>query len=187
MRLDSLALRAQNRLNPDPPTDLPSPFPPPLGDATSMSDRARIALYALTVFLSSALALRLSGRTGHIVGMMHALAAVGSIGGTFISGYWLIQTFGSRSVILATAATLALLALPLVSRGRRLVYPALLPVGGVLLAITHARDGLKRRWFNVTQPVLATGTPLTALPLLSDDHVPVERLMASLFVTPLGR
>ncbi len=92
--------------------------------------------------LLTTLALRLSQRTGHIVGMMHALAAVGSICGTFLTGYWLIQRFGSRSVILVAAVTLALLALPLVRRGRRLVYPALLVAAGVLVATTYARDGL---------------------------------------------
>ena len=39
--------------------------------------------------LLTTLALRLDQRIGHIVGRMHALAALGSILGTFITGYWL--------------------------------------------------------------------------------------------------
>ncbi|MEJ2460016.1 MAG: fused MFS/spermidine synthase [Candidatus Thiodiazotropha sp.] len=88
------------------------------------------------------LALRLSSRTGHIVGMMHALAAVGSIFGTFVTGYWLIQQFGSRSVILAAALTLALLALPLLKQRKLLVYPVLAILSGLLLMFTYVRDGL---------------------------------------------
>ena len=53
--------------------------------------------------LLTTLSLRLSPRTGHIVGMMHALAALGSIAGTFIAGYWLIPAFGSRAVVIASA------------------------------------------------------------------------------------
>lgn len=121
-----------------------------------MSDRARVAGYAATIFLSSAfllvlslfflpamllgvvtpllttLALRLDTRTGHIVGLMHALAALGSILGTFVTGYWLVQYLGTRNIILATAAGLFLLA------------------------------------------------------LLTDDYVPVDRLVQSLYFTGLG-
>ena len=58
------------------------------------------------------LTLHLDGRTGHIVGRMHALAALGSILGTFITGYWLVQYFGTRKVIIGSAICLLLLALP---------------------------------------------------------------------------
>ena len=58
-------------------------------------------LIGIVTPLLTTLALARSRRTGHIVGMMHALAAVGSIGGTFAAGYWLIPTFGSRAVVTA--------------------------------------------------------------------------------------
>ncbi len=45
--------------------------------------------------LLTTLALRLDERAGRIVGRMHALAAPGSIIGTFLTGYVLIQYFGS--------------------------------------------------------------------------------------------
>jgi MFS family permease len=63
--------------------------------------------------LLTTLALQLSTRTGHVVGMMHALAAVGSIGGTFAAGYWLIPAFGSRAVVIATGVALLVLGISL--------------------------------------------------------------------------
>ncbi|MDH3279991.1 MAG: fused MFS/spermidine synthase [Gammaproteobacteria bacterium] len=62
--------------------------------------------------LLTTLALRLDVRTGRVVGRMHALAALGSITGTFTTGYWLVQTVGSKTIIIATAIALVLLALP---------------------------------------------------------------------------
>ncbi|MEJ2591151.1 MAG: fused MFS/spermidine synthase [Candidatus Thiodiazotropha sp.] len=99
-------------------------------------------LLGIVTPILTTLALRLSPRTGHIVGMMHALAAVGSICGTFVTGYWLIQTFGSRAVVLATALVLALLALPLLRRRTLLAYPALLLLSGLVLTASQVRDGL---------------------------------------------
>ncbi len=99
-------------------------------------------LLGIVTPLLTTLCLRLSSRTGHIVGMMHALAAVGSIAGTFVTGYWLIQHFGTRSVILATAVTLALLALPLLKGARVLAYPALAILSAMVLMFTSVRDGL---------------------------------------------
>ena len=53
--------------------------------------------------LLTTLALKLSDRTGHVVGLLHALAALGSIVGTFAAGYWLIPALGSRALVLGTA------------------------------------------------------------------------------------
>lgn len=74
------------------------------------------ALLGVLTPLLTTLALRLSGRTGHVVGMMHALAALGSILGTFGTGFWLVQWLGSRNIIIATGVMLTLLALPLLGR-----------------------------------------------------------------------
>ena len=77
--------------------------------------------------LLTTFALRLDARTGHIVGRMHALAALGSIVGTFVTGFILIQYFGSRTVIVISALVLLMLALPfLVGAPRRVVIPLLL-------------------------------------------------------------
>jgi predicted membrane-bound spermidine synthase len=53
--------------------------------------------------------------------------------------------------------------------------------------IVHSRSGLRRRWFRITEPLLATGTPLASLPVLRDDHAPVERLISTLLVGHAGR
>jgi spermidine synthase len=68
--------------------------------------------------LLTTLALRLDARTGHIVGMMHALAALGSIVGTFATGYLFIQYFGTHAVIIGTGVVLGLLALAFLLRAR---------------------------------------------------------------------
>ncbi|HDP89428.1 MAG TPA: hypothetical protein ENN42_05650 [Thioalkalivibrio sp.] len=92
--------------------------------------------------LLTTLALRLDARTGHIVGMMHALAAFGSIVGTFATGYVFIQYFGTRAVILGTGAVLALLAL--VFLRRRMPAIAVLAVLAVgLVSWTGARGGFE--------------------------------------------
>ena len=69
--------------------------------------------------LLTTLALALDSRAGSVVGRMHALSAVGSILGTFIAGYWLVQWLGTRTIIWSSAAALFLMALPfLVTRAR---------------------------------------------------------------------
>lgn len=73
-------------------------------------------LLGIVTPLLTTLALHLDSRTGHVVGRMHALAAVGSILGTFAAGYWLVQYFGTYPVVIGTAAGLFLLALPLLRR-----------------------------------------------------------------------
>ena len=110
-------------------------------------------LYALTMFLAPAvllgvitpllttLALQLDVRSGHVVGRMHALAALGSIVGTFLTGYVLIQYIGTRNVIVATSALLFVLALPFFRNGSRWA-PLSLALGATLLAvIVYARAG----------------------------------------------
>ena len=81
--------------------------------------------------LLTILALRTDARTGHVVGMMHAMAAFGSIVGTFITGYVLIQWVGTQSIILGTAAILGLLALRFLwsSARRTLIALAVMTLG----------------------------------------------------------
>lgn len=69
-------------------------------------------LLGIVTPLLTTMALWIDMRAGHIVGRMHALAALGSILGTFAAGYWLIQFFGTRTVITGSAIALFLLALP---------------------------------------------------------------------------
>lgn len=80
--------------------------------------------------LLTTLALNLDERTGHVVGLMHALAALGSILGTFITGYWLVQYLGTRNIIIITACGLFLLAVPLLKGP----YRGLMSVSSLLVA-----------------------------------------------------
>ena len=64
------------------------------------------------------LALRRDPRAGHVVGRLHALAALGSIAGTFAAGFLLIQYLGTRMVIVAAGAGLLALSVPLLRRSR---------------------------------------------------------------------
>lgn len=91
--------------------------------------------------LLTTLALGLDNRTGHIVGRMHALAALGSILGTFVTGYWLIQYFGTRVIIIGCAVVLVALAAPFLRRVRtkQAAFLVVLAVG--TLGVTHVRNG----------------------------------------------
>lgn len=110
-------------------------------------------IYVLTMFfvpavllgiitpLLTTLALRLDTRIGHIVGRMHALAALGSILGTFITGYWLVQYFGTRMVIIGSAVCLVILAVPFLRKIRIAQIVILIVLGVGTVAVTQARNG----------------------------------------------
>lgn len=80
------------------------------------------ALIGVVTPLLTTLALRLDARAGHVVGRMHALAAVGSILGTFAAGWVLVQWLGSRMVVLVCALLLVALALPFLRRLQRALW-----------------------------------------------------------------
>jgi len=96
--------------------------------------------------LLTTLALAHTERPGHVVGMMHALGASGSIIGTFAAAWWLIPWMGSRDLVLLSGAILLLLGgslfLPL--RGWRRQVPALLVVlcAGALGAVVWLSPAL---------------------------------------------
>lgn len=88
-------------------------------------------LLGIVTPLLTTLALALDTRSGHVVGRMHALGALGSILGTFAAGYLLLQYFGSRAIVAACGAALLLLALPYLLSARRALAVTVL-AGGVL-------------------------------------------------------
>ena len=92
--------------------------------------------------LLTTLALNLDRRTGHIVGRMHALAALGSILGTFVTGFVLIQYFGSRLVVALASAILLLLALPFLARASRKLWLLLLVLGAISVALVQSGQGI---------------------------------------------
>ncbi|KPJ91871.1 MAG: hypothetical protein AMJ53_10560 [Gammaproteobacteria bacterium SG8_11] len=91
--------------------------------------------------LLTTLALQLDVRTGHIVGRMHALAALGSILGTFLTGYLLVQFFGVRTIILGSAVCLLLLAVPFLHSTPRRVPVFVFILFATVAVITYSRDG----------------------------------------------
>ncbi len=97
------------------------------------------ALIGVVTPLLTTLALRLDPRAGHVVGRMHALAAIGSIAGTFAAGWWLVQTIGSRAIVLGTGLALLALALPFLRGVHRAVHIGL----GLLLLAAALVLGLR--------------------------------------------
>jgi spermidine synthase len=72
---------------------------------------------------------------------MHALAALGSIFGTFITGFFLIQYLGSRAVIGWSSLLLLLLAVPFLRRLPRAGLAGLLLLLIGSAALTRVEDG----------------------------------------------
>jgi spermidine synthase len=93
-------------------------------------------LIGIVTPLLTTLALARSRRTGHIVGMMHALGATGSIIGTFVAAWWLIPLLGSRNLVLSSGLALLLsglaLAWPLTGRRRQMLGGAAMILAAVL-------------------------------------------------------
>jgi len=84
-------------------------------------------------------------QTGSVVGRLYAAGALGSIVGTFATGFFLISQFGTRAIVLGVAGVLLLVGL-LVGwfagwRGRQLVGGVGLFVG--LLGLVWAAGGLQ--------------------------------------------
>ncbi|NEV65248.1 fused MFS/spermidine synthase [Thiorhodococcus minor] len=100
------------------------------------------ALIGVVTPLLTTLALRLDARTGHVVGRMHALAAIGSILGTFLAGYWLIQTFGTKTVILGVGAMLIALGLSYLRLGSKPLVAAMLAATIGTMGLVALKDGL---------------------------------------------
>lgn len=93
-------------------------------------------LIGIVTPLLTTLALSHSSRTGHIVGMMHALGATGSIIGTFAAAWWLIPALGSRNVVLTSGLLLLLSGLlliwpPATRRDRAITVTAVVAATGL--------------------------------------------------------
>ncbi len=61
--------------------------------------------------LVAQLTLRERAEAGAVVGRLGAISAAGSIVGTFLTGFWLVPTFGTRAIVLGVAVALLVLAL----------------------------------------------------------------------------
>ncbi len=75
------------------------------------------------------MALRDLAQTGHVVGRIYAVSTVGSILGTFATGFFLIARFGTRAILLGVAGVLLVCAaVTLIGARRRVLVLALLPI-----------------------------------------------------------
>ena len=108
--------------------------------ASSLFFVPAVLLGVVTPLLTT-LALRRSKHPGRVVGSMHALAALGSIAGTFAAGFWLIQQLGTRQILVLCTIVLLVLSAPfLLRKGAGALATG---VAGALLAgwIVEARGG----------------------------------------------
>jgi predicted membrane-bound spermidine synthase len=99
------------------------------------------ACLGLIAPMLTTLALRRDPRAGHVVGRMHALAALGSIAGTFAAGFVLIQYLGTRAVIVGAGVGLLALSLPLL-RASKGVAAATILAALLVVGAGAARQGL---------------------------------------------
>jgi predicted membrane-bound spermidine synthase len=85
------------------------------------------------------MALRDLAQTGHVVGRIYAVSTVGSILGTFATGFFLIARFGTRAILLGVAVLLLLCAAAtLFGARRKVVVLALLTIlVGCAVASNH--------------------------------------------------
>lgn len=94
--------------------------------------------------LVASMALERSSKTGTTVGNVYAWGALGSIVGTFLTGFYLIDVWGTRSIVGMTAVTLAILAI--VMGSALLVFRTAVVVGWLqllgwtLIAATASAD-----------------------------------------------
>ena len=75
--------------------------------------------------------------SGSTVGKIYAFSTLGSIVGTFLTGFWLISTFGTREIVLGVGLLLLILALVFGSLwpGRKVREAAPLAVGAVVFGL----------------------------------------------------
>lgn len=98
-----------------------------------------MALGVVTPLLTT-IAAKQSKNVGKIIGGMHALAAAGSITGVFLTGYFLVQFFGSRQVVFGVSILLLLLCIPYFLKDRMQASVASIAVlfsVALVTALTH--------------------------------------------------
>lgn len=92
--------------------------------------------------LLTTLTLAEDARAGHVVGRIHALGALGSILGTFITGYWLVQTVGTQAIVVGSGVALLIIATPFFLPRARLQWALMLALAAAATALSYSRDGL---------------------------------------------
>lgn len=87
-------------------------------------------------------------RTGSTVGRIYAWSSVGSIVGTFATGFWLIATLGTKATILLVSCLLMVLAVWFLTDGP---WRHVLPRAGLVLGLLGTGTGLLH-WGGFLQP-----------------------------------
>ncbi len=100
-----------------------------------------LVLGVITPLLTT-LSLTMSSRPGHVVGTMHALAALGSICGTFAAGFYLVPWFGTRNIVVATGVALIAMGVVFLLRRPRAAFSAVV-AAGALAAMLAAGNALR--------------------------------------------
>lgn len=98
-------------------------------------------LLGLITPILTTMAINIDTRAGHIVGRMNALAALGSILGTFAAGYWLIQYFGTRAIVISVAVLLFGMGGLFLFRSAKKVLAILLLLNMLIGGATYVRGG----------------------------------------------
>lgn len=91
---------------------------------------------------------------GRVVGGIYAVSTIGSIAGTFVTGFWLIARFGTRTTLAGVGAILLLTALffgGLLPRRARIAAGVLLLLGAIV-AVALPRPLLPPHQTPLTQP-----------------------------------
>ncbi|HYC91352.1 MAG TPA: fused MFS/spermidine synthase [Thermoanaerobaculia bacterium] len=101
------------------------------------------------------LAVRDLESAGRVVGKIYAFSTLGSIVGTFVTGFWLVAAFGTRATLVGTSVVLVAASLLLGDllgvRGR--LYAAGVLIAGAVFASAQTRPQLPPRY----DPVLHSG------------------------------
>jgi predicted membrane-bound spermidine synthase len=117
--------------------------------------------------------------SGNVVGSIYAFSTVGSIFGTFITGFWLISWLGTRAIIWMVAATL--LALGIAIGGFWRPFGRLAVLGGTALICAialWANESGGLRWFPAEYTVSLTWAVAVLVTIF-----PVAMLVAGAFTS----
>ncbi|HET6422556.1 MAG TPA: fused MFS/spermidine synthase, partial [Planctomycetaceae bacterium] len=145
-------------------TDLPKPdamsWPMWVLCLVTMSFLLPALLIGTTSPLVASMALARSSRMGQTVGNVYAWGAFGSIVGTFITGFYLIDIWGTRSIVGLTSTVLALMAIAVA--GPRWVFKTAVVCGwlqmlAILLVMATVTRPTGEAWAQRTATVWQLG------------------------------
>lgn len=125
------------------------------------------------------LSLRSLGATGRVVGRIQAAATLGSIVGTFLTGFFLISWFGTRAIVAGVCGALLVLGItanPVWNRRSRINVGAVVLFIAAMTAVTRNPCIVESNYFciHIERVVAQDGTPVLVLNLDHLDHGHVD-------------